>query len=67
MLAAFVDSNKSNGIYIIQSGESASRFLARPGHRREPASCTGGRENSTALQAPQCDQTVPTGIENEVR
>ena len=27
-------------------------FLARPGHMKGPASCAGGRENSSALQAP---------------
>jgi hypothetical protein len=34
-------------------GKARKRFLAQPGHGREPASCTGGRENSYyALQAP---------------
>jgi hypothetical protein len=33
-------------------GKARKRFLARPGNRREPASCAGGRENSLALQAP---------------
>ena len=34
----------------VQCGQSASRFRAQPEHRREPASCVGGRENSLALQ-----------------
>ena len=32
----------------------------------EAASCAGGWENSTALQAPQRDQTVSTSVESEV-
>ena len=33
-------------------GKAHKHFLAQPRHRREPASCTGGQENSLALQAP---------------
>ena len=33
-------------------GKARERFLARPGHGREPASCGGSWEISYALQAP---------------
>jgi hypothetical protein len=37
---------------MYRMGKARKRFLARPGHGREPASCVGGRENPLALEAP---------------